>query len=151
MLSSVIISFCISFSNDSLSSTGTKKTSSDYKNPAVYYELSSGKEASLNANFTAGEKDIVVYLGGSDASTSTKFANCITLEIDGVEQTVSNTKTLHTAGFGSTQQDSRIGYMFNILGQYNLTAGNHTVKFKVKSGTFNLATISVFDHIVAQA
>ena len=138
-------------SNDSLSSTGTKKTSSDYKNPAVYYELSSGKEASLSANFTAGEKDIVVYLGGSDASTSTKFANCITLEIDGVEQTVSNTKTLHTAGFGSTQQDSRIGYMFNILGQYNLTAGNHTVKFKVKSGTFNLATISVFDHIVAQA
>ena len=138
-------------SNDSLSSTGTKKTSSDYKNPAVYYELSSGKEASLSANFTAGEKDIVVYLGGSDASTSTKFANCITLEIDGVEQTVSNTKTLHTAGFGNTQQDSRIGYMFNILGQYNLTAGNHTVKFKVKSGTFNLATISVFDHIVAQA
>ena len=105
---------------NSLSSTGTKKTSTDYKDPATYYTLSSGKKASLTANFTEGEKDIVVYLGGSDASTSTKFANCITLEIDGEEQTITNNKTLHTAGFGNTQQDSRIGYMFNILGQYEL-------------------------------
>ena len=136
---------------DALSSTGTKKTSTDYKNPAVYYELSSGKEASLTYSFTGGEKDIIVYLGGSDANQSTKFASCISLEIDGEEQDITNTKTLHTAGFGNTQQDSRIGYMFNILGQYELSAGTHTITFKVNSGTFNLGTISVFDHIVAQA
>ena len=134
---------------NALSSTGSKKTSSDYKNPASYYELSSGKEASLTADMTAGEKDIVVYLGGSDASTSTKFANCISLKIDGVEQTVTNTKTLHEAGFGNTQQDNRIGYMFNILGKYNLSAGSHTITFSVKSGSFNLGTICVFDHVVA--
>ena len=134
---------------NSLSSTVSKKTSTDYKNPASYYELSSGKEVSLTANVTAGEKDIVVYLGGSDANTSTKFADCVKLEIDGEEQTITNTKTLHTAGFGNTQQDNRIGYMFNILGKYNLSAGTHTITFKVKSGSFNVGTIDIFDHVVA--
>ena len=135
----------------SLSSTGTKKTSTDYKNPATYYECGSGKEVSLTAELTAGEKDIVVYLGGTDADQSKKFNSVITLKIDGVEQTIANTKTLHQAGFGNTQQDSRIGYMFNILGKYNLTAGTHTITFSVKSGSFNVATLSVFDHIVPTA
>ena len=134
---------------NSLSSTGTKKTSSDYKNPATYYECSSGKEVSVTATLSAGEKDVVIYLGGSDASTSTLLSNCLTLKIDGVTQTITNTKNLHTAGFGNTQQDSRIGYMFNILGKYNLTAGQHTITVSVKSGTFNIATLSAFDHIVA--
>ena len=136
---------------NALSSTGSKKTSTDYKNPATYYECSSGKEVVLTSNFTAGEKDIVVYLGGTDANQSTKFANCVTLKIDGVEQTISNTKTLHQAGFGNTQQDSRIGYMFNILGKYNLAAGSHTITFSVKSGSFNVATLSVFDHVAPVA
>ena len=136
---------------NSLSSTGSKKTSSDYKNPATYYEVSSGKTVSLNAELTAGEKDIVVYLGGSDANQSTKFASCISLKIDGVEQTITNTKTLHTAGFGNTRQDSRIGYMFNILGKYTLSAGAHTITFSVKSGTFNVGTISAFDHVANTA
>ena len=134
---------------NALSSTGTKNTSTDYKNPATYYVCSSGKEVSLTAELTAGEKDIVIYLGGSDASTSTLLANCLTLKIDGVAQTITNTKNLHTAGFGNTQQDSRIGYMFNILGKYNLSAGQHTITVSVKSGTFNIGTLSAFDHIVA--
>ena len=136
---------------DSLSSTGTKKTSSDYKNPDVYYEVGSGKEVSLTADLSAGEKDIVIYLGGTDADKSKKFNSTITLKIDGVEQTISNTKTMHEAGFGNTQQDSRIGYMFNILGKYNLAAGTHTITFAVTSGSYNVATLSVFDHIVSQA
>ena len=134
---------------NSLSSTGTKKTSSDYKNPATYYECSSGKEVSVTATLSAGEKDVVIYLGGSDASTSTLLSNCLTLKIDGVTQTITNTKNLHTAGFGNTQQDSRIGYMFNILGKYSLSAGQHTVTVSVKSGSFNIATLAVYDHIEA--
>ena len=134
---------------NAITSTGNKQTSSDYKNPATYYACSSGKEASIVANVTEGEKDIVIYLGGSDASTSTLLANCLTLKIDGVEKTITNTKTLHTAGFGNTQQDSRIGYMFNILGKYNLSAGNHSISITIKSGTFNIGTICVFDHVNA--
>ena len=134
---------------NAITSTGNKKTSTDYKNPATYYELSSGKEASVIGNVTAGDKDIVVYLGGSNASTSTTLASCLTLKIDGVEKTITNTKNLWTAGFGNTQQDNRIGYMFNILGKFNLSAGSHTISITVKSGSFNLGTICVFDHIVA--
>ena len=37
--------------------------------------------------------------------------------------------------------------MFNLLGQYEFTAGNHTVEISVKSGTFNIGTIAVFDHV----
>ena len=138
---------------DDLTSTGNKKTSSDFKNPAVYYECSSGKQVSFETELTAGKKDIVVYLaytGSVSTSTSTKLSASIKLLIDGSEQTMANTKNLWTAGFGSTQQDSRIGYMFNLLGQYDLTAGSHTVTISVSSGTFNIATICVFDHVVAQ-
>ena len=137
---------------DSLTSTGSKKTSSDYKNPAVYYQCGSGNEVSFTTDLTAGNKDIVVYLGytGSvSTSTSTKLSASIKLIIDGAEKTMTNTKNLWTAGFGSTKQDSRIGYMFNILGQYDLTAGSHTVTISVTSGTFNIGTICVFDHVTA--
>ena len=137
---------------DDLTSTGNKKTSSDFKNPAVYYECSSGKQVSFATDLTAGNKDIVVYLaytGSVSTSTSTKLSASIKLLIDGSEKTMTNSKNLWTAGFGSTQQDSRIGYMFNILGQYDLTAGSHTVAISVTSGTFNIATICVFDHVVA--
>lgn len=129
-----------------LASDGSKKTSTDYKNPAEYFELSGSKEASFTADFSAGEKDVVVYLGSTDSSDSTKLASCITLTIDGVEQTIVD-KTLFKAGFGTTQQNRRTGYMFNLLGKYNLSAGQHTIKIAVKSGTFGVGTISVFDHV----
>ena len=132
-----------------LLSNGNKKTSTDYKDPATYYELNSKKQASLTTDLTAGEKDIVVYLGSTDSSDSTKLASCLTLKIDGEEKTIVD-KTLFKAGFGSTQQNHRTGYMFNLLGKYNLTAGQHTITISVKSGSFNLGTISVFDHVVAQ-
>ena len=132
--------------DSNLSSSGTRRTSSDYKNPAVYYELSSGKNASLSATLTAGQKDIVVYLGSTDSSDSTKLASCISLKIDGVEQSIVD-KTLFKSGFGTTRS-SRTGYMFNLLGCYNLSAGQHTIAISVKSGTFYIGTICVFDHVV---
>lgn len=131
-----------------LSSDASKSTSSDYKAPATYYGLSSGKKASYSVTTTAGKKDIIVYLGytGSvSTSTSTKLADSITLKIDGVQKTISSTKNLWTAGFGSTQRDNRIGYMFNILGNYDLTSGSHTVEIVSKSSSFNVASITVAD------
>ena len=81
-----------------LLSNGNKKTSTDYKDPATYYELNSKKQASLTTDLTAGEKDIVVYLGSTDSSDSTKLASCLTLKIDGEEKTIVD-KTLFKAGF----------------------------------------------------
>ena len=37
--------------------------------------------------------------------------------------------------------------MFQILGKYNLTAGSHTFEISVNSGTFNIATIAIFDYV----
>ena len=135
---------------DALTSTGTKKTASDYKNPDVYYEMGSGKEASFSPELTAGEKDIVVYLGSQDSSDSTKLASRITLKIDGQEQTIVD-KTLFKAGFGKTQQNSRTGDMCNRLCKYNRTAVSRTITISVTSGTCNVATIAVFDHVAPSA
>jgi len=133
---------------DDLTSSATKTTKTDYKAPGTYYAISSNGNVSYKTTFTAGKKDVIVYLGytGSvSTSTSTKLSSSLQLKIDGAEKEISNTKNLWQAGFGSTQQDSRIGYMFNILGSYDFTAGEHTVEITSKSGTFNIATITVAD------
>ena len=131
-----------------LTSSATMTTSTDYKTPGTYYAVGSNGTISYKTTLTAGKKDVIVYLGYTGnvtTSTSTKLASSLTLKIDGAEKEISNTKNLWQAGFGSTQQDSRKGYMFNILGSYDFTAGEHTVEITAKSGTFNIATITVAD------
>ena len=134
---------------DALTSDATKSTSSDFKAPATYYPLASGKKASFKATTTAGKKDVIVYMGYTGSvsqSTTTKLSASITLKIDGTEQTISSTKNLWTAGFGQTRSRDRYGYMFNILGNYELTAGEHTVEITSKSNTFNVGSITIADH-----
>ena len=126
-----------------------KSTSSDFKAPGTYYAMASGKKVSFKATTTAGKKDVIVYMGYTGSvsqNTSTKLSASITLKIDGVEQTITNSKNLWTAGFGATQQDNRIGYMFNVLGNYDFTAAEHTVEISSKSGTFNVGSITIADH-----
>ena len=131
-----------------LTSSAQMTATTDYKSPATYYGVSSNGTVSFATQTTAGKKDVIVYLGSTaniTTSTSTKLANSLVLKIDGVEKTITNTKNLWEAGFGSTQQDSRKGYMFNILGSYDFTAAQHTVEIGVKSGTFNIASVTVAD------
>ena len=133
---------------DALTSDVTKSTSSDYKTPATYYAMSSGKKVSFKATTTAGKKDVIVYMGYTGnvtTSTSTMLSASITLKIDGVEQTISSTKNLWTAGFGQTRSKDRYGYMFNILGNYDFTAAEHTVEISSKNGTFNVGSITIAD------
>jgi hypothetical protein len=129
-----------------LSSTASQKVDGAYKNPAISYQMISGMETSFATETTGGRKDVVVYLGSQDSNKSTKLANCIQLKIDGIQQTIVD-KTLFLAGFGKTQQNGRTGYMFNLLGTYNFSNGNHTISICVISGTFYLGTICVFDHV----
>lgn len=132
-----------------LTSTANKTTTSDFKSPATYYPVSSNGSVTYTVNTTAGNKDVIVYLGYtgsvSQNDTSSRLSSYLTLKIDGTEKTIASTRSLWTAGFGSTRQDSRIGYMFNILGNYAFTAGQHTIQIGVKSGTFNIATVGVAD------
>ena len=132
-----------------LTSDVSKTTSSDYKAPASYYGLTSGKKVTYAVTTTAGKKDIIVYMGYTGSvsgnNNQAKLADSISLKIDGQTKTITNTKNLWTAGFGATKQDSRIGYMFNILGSYDLTAGSHTVEITSKSNSFNVASVTVAD------
>ena len=133
-----------------LTSTASKATSSDFKAPASYYPVSNGGSVTYTVDTTAGNKDVIVYLGYtgsvSQNDTSSRLSSYLSLKIDGADKTISSTRSLWTAGFGSTQQDGRIGYMFNILGSYDFTAGSHTIQVGVKSGTFNIATVGVANH-----
>ena len=132
-----------------LEASVSKTTKTDYKSPASYYAVPANGNIKFKTTTTAGKKDVIVYMGYTGSvsqSTSTKLSSAITLKIDGAEQTMANTKNLWQAGFGSTQQDSRIGYMFNILGNYDFTAAEHEIQIEVKSGTFNIASITVADH-----
>ena len=133
-----------------LESTVSKTTKTDYKSPASYYAVPANGTVSYKTTTTAGNKDIIVYMGYSGSvsgnNNQPKLADTITLKIDGQAQTIASAKNLWTAGFGSTQQDNRIGYMFNILGNYAFTAAEHTVEIGVKSGTFNVASITIADH-----
>ena len=133
---------------DELTSSASKKTATDYKTPASYYPVSANGNVQYKVTTTAGSKDVIVYLGTTQSvttSTSTKLSASLVLKIDGNEQTITSTKNLWTAGFGSTQQDNRYGYMFNVLGNYNFTAAEHTIEIGVKSGSFNIASIGVAD------
>ena len=133
---------------DLLTSDVVKSTSSDFKAPGTYYAMASGKKVSFKATTTAGKKDVIVYMGYTGSvsqSTSTKLSASITLKIDGVEQTITNSKNLWTAGFGQTRSRDRYGYMFNILGNYDFTAAEHTVEISSKNGTFNVGSITIAD------
>ena len=134
---------------DGLTSDATKSTSSDFKAPATYYGIGSGKKVSFTTTTTAGKKDIIVYMGYtgsvSNNNNQDKLSASITLKIDGQDQTIASTKNLWTAGFGGTQQDNRIGYMFNILGNYDFAAGEHTVEIVSKKNTFNVGSVTIAD------
>ncbi|MCQ2086764.1 MAG: tyrosine-protein phosphatase [Bacilli bacterium] len=124
---------------------GTKKTSSDFSAPETYYEISgSSKSVSCTYNLTeAKEVSVIAYLGCTNSSSSTKLASGIDLKIDGASKTIFD-KTYFDAGFGTTGQSRRTGYMFSVLGKYSLTAGNHTITISGKnSDTFNIGSIAI--------
>ena len=129
---------------DSLESSGTRKTDNSYNAPAVYYQTAVDESTIFNVNTTAGKKDVIVYMGTTDSSQTDKLASKIDLYIDGVQQSIID-RTMHRCGFGETAQNHRTGYMFNILGNYDLSAGGHSFEIYVNNGTFNIATIAVVD------
>ena len=136
-------------SGDSLNSTATKQTKSDYTAPASYYPITNGGSVSYQVNVTAGEKDVVVYLGSTESSNTTNFSSGISFKIDGTDKSFED-KTMFKAGFGSAGSgtSARTAYMFQWLGKYSLTAGQHTFSINAKSSvTFNVASICVFDHV----
>ena len=130
-----------------LAGGASKKTGgSDYKDPTEYVEISSGKSVSFTSTLTAGDKDVVVFLGSTNSSDSKKLADGIELKIDGTAQTIIN-RNYWRCGFGTTSRTGCTGYMFINLGKYNLSAGEHTITITGKSSdVFKVGSLGVFDH-----
>ena len=141
-----IPAYSLATANDmTLEGGATKKTGgSDYKDPATYVELTNGKSASFKVNVSAGDANVVAFLGCTDKSSTTKLASGIDLKIDGVSQTIID-RNHWRCGFGTTQRTGCTGYMFINLGKYGLTAGEHTITIAGKSSVkYNLGTVGVF-------
>ena len=134
----------IGFVKDMTLNGTSKQTKSDFSQPDEIAPISSGKSVSYKVNTGAGESSIVLYAGCT--SKSGNLGDHITLSIDGTEQTVVS-KSMTNAGFGTsgTRTGNRTAYMFNVLGKYNLTEGEHTITVAGKSSTtLNVGTIGVF-------
>ncbi len=141
-----IPAYSLATANDmTLEGGATKKTGgSDYKDPATYIEITNGKSASFKVNVSAGDANVVAFLGSTDKSSTTKLASGIDLKIDGVSQTIID-RNHWRCGFGTTQRTSCTGYMFINLGKYGLTTGEHTITIAGKSSVkYNLGTLGVF-------
>lgn len=134
----------IGFVKDMTLNGTSKQTKSDFSQPDEIAPISSGKSVSYKVNTGAGESSIVLYAGCT--SKSGNLGDHITLSIDGTQQTVVS-KSMTNAGFGTsgTRTGNRTAYMFNVLGKYNLTEGEHTITVAGKSSTtLNVGTIGVF-------
>ena len=141
-----ITPYNLATANDmTLGGGATKSTGgSDYKDPATYVQISSGKSVSYTTDFSNGESTIVAFLGCTNKDSNTKLASGIDLKIDGVSQTIID-RNYWRCGFGTTSRTGCTGYMFIKLGTYAFTEGEHTITIAGKSSdVFKVGTISVF-------
>ena len=125
----------------------------DRDNPDKYYVLNSTSK-SVSYNFTASEAyrgQVVAYLGNSDYSSTKKIADAISCKIDSNSLTIKD-QTYAQAGMGNctdknsnNQSYTRTNYYPVILGEMDISAGNHTITITGTSNSMNIAGIYIFD------
>lgn len=100
--------------------------------------------ASMTATFTnevAGNKEIYIYVGNSDSSTSKKLNASISATIDGNPITIPAT-TFKDAGMGNCS--NRVNYYYVKIGDVsNLSAGEHSIKVTGIANNMSLGNIAV--------
>ena len=132
---------------DKFTATGTSlqtTQSTDRSHPDSYYVLSSSSQ-SVSYSFTSSKSytgQVVAYLGNTDASTSKKIGDAISCQLDSTNVTIQDI-TYSAAGMGKCS--SRMNYYPVVLGNVNITSGNHTIKITGTSNTMNIGTICIFD------
>ena len=109
-------------------------------NPAAYTTLSAGGTATFSFN-GEGVKELWMYVGNSDQSTSKKFNASMSVTVDGADVSVS-TMTFKDAGMGNYR--NRVNYYFVKIGNTaSLSAGSHTVVVTGIANSLNLGNVSV--------
>ena len=135
----------------SLNSNGvsiTHQTSSTIV-PEYYYTLNSASK-SVSYTFDAEEDykgQIVAYLGSNSSSNSSKAINqVISCKLDSSNVDIANTTTCSNAGlyYGSSSSSGTIiHYYFVILGEVNISKGQHTISIVGTSNAMNVACLSI--------
>ena len=111
--------------------------------PSSYTVLNAGVSATATFNITtAGDKQVYVYVGNNDASTSKKIENSISATMDGKTIDIPSI-TFKDAGMGYCS-NNRVNYYFVKLGDLgNVLSGQHTITVTGVANNLILGNIAV--------
>ena len=132
---------------DKFTATGTtlKTTqSTDRSHPDSYYVLNSSSQ-SVSYSFSSSKSytgQVVAYLGNTESSTSKKIGSAISCSLDSTNVAIQDI-TYSNAGMGNCS--NRMNYYPVVLGNVDISSGNHTIKITGTSNTMNIGTLCIFD------
>ena len=120
---------------------------SDRNHPDYYYTLSSSNQ-SVSYSFNSDKAYnglIVAYLGNSEASTSKKIGDAISLKVDDTDIAI-NEITYKDARMGKCTVSgvSRMNYFPVKLAVVSFGQGSHTIKITGTNNTMNIAGIYIY-------
>ena len=126
--------------------TKANPANNERANPINYVTMAKDATASYSFNVsTAGNAQIVAYLGNDQNSTAKKMSDALECTIDGQPVSVT-TASYKDSCMGNV--NNRTNYYPVILGTSELTAGNHTIELKGKTTNttdyLKLGTIALF-------
>ena len=130
------------------SGTSLKTDTSDRNNPDNYYTLNSSSQ-SVSYSFNASKAykgQVVAYLGNGDSSTSKKIADAVGCSLDNTSISMKD-QTYSDARMGKCS--TRYNYYPVILGEVDISEGNHTIKVTGTSNSMNIGGIYIFDAATA--
>ncbi|MCR5091925.1 MAG: hypothetical protein K6B51_04440, partial [Bacilli bacterium] len=126
--------------------TKANPANNERANPINYVTMAKDATASYSFNVsTAGNAQIVAYVGNSQNADNKKMNDAIEVTIDGSPVSVT-TASYKNSCMGNV--NNRTNYYPVILGTSELTAGDHTIELKGKTSTstdyLKLGTIALF-------
>ena len=123
--------------------TASTTQNTDRSHPNTYFVLGSNKSVSYSFNVQEAYRgQIVAYLGNTDASTSKYIDTSISCSLDNNNVTINHT-SYSAAGMGNCS--NRMNYYFVVLGETDISAGNHTIKITGTSNTMNIGGVYIFN------
>eukprot|EP00833_Pecoramyces_ruminatium_P012274 jgi/Orpsp1_1/1186306/evm.model.d7180000049592.1 len=123
--------------------TVTKDTS-ERDHPDYYFQLNSTSH-SVSYSFTSSKDykgQVVAYLGNEDHTFNKMISDAISCKLDSTSITIKN-QTYADAGLGNC--NDRMNYYFVILGEIDISAGNHTITITGSDNVMNIGTLCIFD------
>jgi len=117
---------------------------SERNHPDYYFTLDSDTK-SVSYSFTSSREYkglVIAYLGNKEHSDRKKIADAISCIFDSTSLII-NDQTYAEAGMGNCK--GRMNYNPVILGEIDISKGDHTITITGTNNTMNIGTICIFD------